>query len=377
MLSRPLPLVFLAGLFSLFWWLSSRPLFALHPERHRISNLDLVLGEKLPAHLNYSTGNASSNRAFYASDQARAFCQAHGYPVFVPHAASGERKIYDLVMVNTELDWLEIRLETMYAHVDYFIIVESPKTFQGGNKALLVLNSWDRFQRFHDKMVYHQLTFPDGFRPTRPWDYEDLQRDAGFDQVFPRLAGRSAPVLGDVMLVADVDEIPRPETLFLLRTCRFPARLTLASRFYYYSFQFLHTGPEWPFPQATFYRGQRTIRPNDLRAGIGGLPLLRELDKGHVANAAWHCSSCFATIEQFLNKMASFSHVWMNDEYYRDRDVIADAVREGRDVWGRKIDTFERVERNLDVPAVLLRERSKYKYMLDRSGRSAGFTDYP
>lgn len=67
----------------------------------------------------------------------------------------------------------------------------------------------------------------------------------------------------------------------------------------------------------------------------------------------------------------------MNNEYYRDKDVIADAVRDGQDVWGRKIDTFEKIDKNLDVPAVLLRERKKYKYMLDRSGKSAGFTDYP
>ncbi|KAL7906383.1 glycosyltransferase family 17 protein [Trichoderma velutinum] len=373
MASRVTSLVFVAGLLSLSFWLLGQPLLASHPERRRISNLDLVLGEELPSHLNFS----SQAREFYASDQARAFCDAHGYSVFAPQSQSGERKIYDLFMVNTELDWMEIRLETLYDHVDYFVIVESPKTFQGNDKPLTVLANWERFRRFHDKMVYHQLNFPASFDPKRPWDYEDLQRDAMYDQVFPQLAGRAAPVYGDVILVADVDEIPRPESLFLLRTCNFPRRLTLASRFYYYSFQFLHSGPEWPHPQATYYMGWRTVRPTNLRNGDGGVPFLRDLDKSRLSNAAWHCSSCFATMEQFLNKMASFSHVWMNNDEYRNKDNIAKAVRDGKDVWGRDIDTFERIERNQDIPQVLRREGAKYKYLLDRSGKSAGFTDYP
>lgn len=59
------------------------------------------------------------------------------------------------------------------------------------------------------------------------------------------LAGLRAPDNGDVLIVADVDEITRPQTLLVLQYCNFPRRLALSSKFYYYSFQFLHTGPEW------------------------------------------------------------------------------------------------------------------------------------
>ena len=82
---------------------------------------------------------------------------------------------------------------------------------------------------------------------------------------------------------------------------------------------------------------------------------------------------------QFLNKMASFSHMWMNEEQYRDRDHIAAAVRAGKDVWGRSEDLFRRVEGNADVPSVLLEGdgRERFGYMLSRDGESAGFSDYP
>jgi beta-1,4-mannosyl-glycoprotein beta-1,4-N-acetylglucosaminyltransferase len=227
-------------------------------------------------------------------------------------------------------------------------------------------------------MIYHQLEYPKDFKPLRHWDREDLQRNAMFDQVFPKLTGEQTPTQGDVILVADVDEILRPATMLVLRTCNFPRRLTLSSKFYYYSFQFLHDGPEWPFPQATYYQGMRnTILPGNLRTGDAGIPLLRDLEKGTLANAGWHCSSCFSTIGQFLNKMASFSHAWMNHESFRDRDRIASAIREGVDLWGRKENTFTRIDNNADLPTCLLEDRERFRYMLDRSGKTAGFSDYP
>lgn len=379
-MAAPRPLLGIAALAGIAWLTLTHTPFRSAAATHRISDADL--GLQFPA-LDFPSSAASPSRShheYYASAAAAEFCAAHGYPVFAPRAASGERKVYDLVMANSELDFLEIRLSTMYDYVDYFVIVESPRTFQGTDKPLTVRDNWDRFAEYHDKMVYHLLEFPPGFAPKLTWDYEDLQRDATFEQVLPRLEGRAAPVAGDVLLVADVDEIPRPATLLLLRTCAFPRRLTLASRFYYYSFQFLHVGAEWPHPQATFYDGvDDTLRPSKLRGADGGTRWERAREAGTLANAGWHCSSCFATMAQFLNKMASFSHMWMNEEQYRERDHIAAAVRAGKDVWGRSEDLFRRVEGNADVPSVLLEGdgRERFGYMLSRDGESAGFSDYP
>lgn len=373
-------LLTLVAVVGLTWWLlvsSGTISNTASLGRQRISGADLSLASHLPP-LDFSPGRP--HRDYYASDAALGFCAAHGMKVFSPGpgSVSGERKIYDLFMVNSELDFLEIRLRTLYEHVDYFVIVESPKTFQGNPKPLTILKAWETFAPYHDKMIYHELQFPDDWDPARTWDYEDLQRDAVLDQVLPGLTGAQSPRLGDVLIVADVDEIPRPEALLLLRTCAFSRRLTLSSRFYYYSFQFLHTGPEWPHPQATYYEGpSRTLKPTNLRNGDGGIPGLRGLEKSTVSNAGWHCSSCFATMDEFLNKMASFSHKWMNRDEFRDRRRIADAVRAGRDVWDRAVDTFVRVDYNEDIPAVLLEETERFGYMLSRDGETAGFTDYP
>lgn len=312
----------------------------------------------------------------YASRAAHDLCSAHGYSAFVPKSPSSERKVYDMLMINDELDFLEIRLDALYDYVDYFIIVESAKSFQANSKPLILKENWDRFRRYHHKIIYHKLVFPSSFYPHRAWDYEDLQRDAPFDQVLLSLEGPRAPNKGDVLIVADVDEIPRPQTLLVLQYCDFPRRLTLSSKFYYYSFQFLHTGPEWQHPQATYYQGHRTLKPTNLRNGDGGFRPFRFLERDVLTNAGWHCSSCFPTIDQFLNKMASFSHRWMNHEEYRDRDKIAAAVREGKDLWGREQDQFVRIEDNKDMPSLVLNEPNRFGYMISRDGPSAGFVDY-
>jgi len=66
----------------------------------------------------------------------------------------------------------------------------------------------------------------------------------------------------------------------------------------------------------------------------------------------------------------------MNREEYRDKDKIAAAVREGKDLWGREQDQFLRIENNKDMPPLVLEEPKRFGYMISRDGPSAGFVDY-
>ncbi|KAI0596224.1 glycosyl transferase family 17 protein [Biscogniauxia sp. FL1348] len=307
----------------------------------------------------------------------QSICTQHGWS---PFREPSSRKVYDLIMVNTELDWLEIRLNGSYQHVDYFVIVESRKTFTNHDKPLVIQENLDKFAPYRDKIIYHQLEIPEGFHSDRAnpsWAWEDLQRNAMYDQVLPRLTGEQAPNYGDVIIVADVDELVRPETLVILKACNFPRRLTLRSHFYYYSFQYMHKGTQWAHPQATYYQGWRTILPVNLRNSDGGLQPLIRLEKGNLWSAGWHCSTCFSTIDEVLTKLSSFSHIWLNQEAYRDPDRIADRVRNGKDLWDREGEEYERIEDNKDIPMLLLEEPEKFPYLLSRDGPTAGFQDYP
>lgn len=335
------------------------------PKRHKITLEDIALETSLSTP---GVGRMSLTRSgFLPDEEINTYCAAHNWKPY-PHRER-RRKVYDLVMINSELDWLEIRLNEHHKNVDYFVVLESATTFTGNPKPLSLQENWDRFAKFHHQIIYHILTDPPP-PEANSWAHERHQRNAMFDQVFPHLNATQGAHYGDVILVSDLDEIIRPATLTLLRNCEFPARLTLRSEFYYYSYQWRHWGPEWAHPEATFYKSGNTILPADLRG-----PSHKKQD---LWNAGWHCSSCFSTLAELLLKMESFSHTELNEARFREEGRIVKLVREGKDLWGRFGQWYRRVENNQDIPNWLRspENRERFGYMLDRDGENAGFTDY-
>jgi len=283
-----------------------------------------------------------------------------------------------LFMLNDELDMLEVQLSTLYDYVDYFVIVESPVTFTNQPKLLALQDNWNRIDKWSDKVIHHVLENPPIGAP-RPWDYEDFQRNAMFLQTFPKMIGDKEPKKGDVIIVTDVDEIPRPSAVMLLRECVTSRRMTLRSQFYYYSFQWRHVGPQWGLPKATTFGGfgkGQTILPADLRNGEGGNRLAWWWEKDELWNAGWHCSTCFKTVEEVLTKMSSFSHVGLNQEVFRDPTRIVDRVRKGLDLWDREGEKYARITSNEDIPEILKADRKRWNYMLDRDAANAEFEDF-
>ena len=310
----------------------------------------------------------------------KAICTAHGFSAFTP-----PRKVYDLVLFSTELDWLEIRLHAHGPYVDYFVIIESPTTFSGASKPLHLQEHWARFKDFHHKIIYR--TVEDSIKTTLAWDHEDFLRNAMLKEVFPGLEGSRVARRNDVLIVSDMDEMLKPSTLLLMRYCDIPQRLTLRTHFYYYSFQWLHRGEQWPHPQATLFGGsvENTIAPNDLRMNLigSGFPVIASLSRwwnsATLWNAGWHCSSCFSTIEEMRTKMHSFSHTKWNTEANRNAATMVQRVREGQDLFGRSSEVYDRVSDNTDVPRYILdteKHGERFKYLLDRDGEDAGFEDW-
>ncbi|EMC91821.1 glycosyltransferase family 17 protein, partial [Baudoinia panamericana UAMH 10762] len=294
------------------------------------------------------------------------------------------RKVYDLFLLSTELDWLEIRLHTLSSYIDYFVIVESNSTFTGLPKPAYLAENWNKFAPFHSKIIHSVVEDPGLSIGSRTWDHEDYFRNALLYATFPKLVGTLQEAQeGDVLIVSDVDEIPKPEAIVVLRKCAIPDRLTLRSQFYYYSFQWLHRGEMWAHPQATTYHGlDRTISPKDLRNGEPHTPgwfWLNHLRTWYQSrdfwDAAWHCSSCFHTVKEMQTKMQSFSHVGWNTEANRDVRTIVERVRGGVDLFGREGEVYERVEGNTDVPAYILQQPTRFGYLLDRDGEDGGFQD--
>jgi beta-1,4-mannosyl-glycoprotein beta-1,4-N-acetylglucosaminyltransferase len=300
-------------------------------------------------------------------NEAQEFGEKRRWNAYKP-ADNIKRKVYDLMLINTELEWLDIRLGQMADQVDYFVILEADKAFTDAPKALHVLENWDRYKPYHHKMIRHTLRM-DGVKFGNTWDRERFSRNAMYEQVFPYLTGNETANQGDVIMVSDVDEILRPDAIKALRNCDFPQKLTLRTKMYYWSFQWGQpTRWDWAHPQATYYDGKNTILPNDLRALNG--------NGENLYNAGWHCSYCFSTMEETIQKIKTFSHQELNKAENTDRKHMLERARLGKDPFDHEDSIFNRIEENKDVPEFVLAHKEKYMYLLDRDPPGANFQDY-
>ncbi|GKT82318.1 glycosyl transferase family 17 protein [Colletotrichum tofieldiae] len=276
-----------------------------------------------------------------------------------------KRKIYDLLLINTEVEMLEVRIGQMAPYVDYFVILESDKTFTDHPKPLYIRDNWELFKPWHKKMILRTMDL-EKLKEGSTWDREHTSRNAMYEQVIPSLVDEQAASIDDILIVSDVDEIPKPEILRALRNCNVPVRNTIHSSFYYYSYQW-RMPIDWPHPQATLYRGADTILPSDLRGNAGG----HEFDY-----AGWHCSYCFSTVEEMAEKINSFSHSEFNRDEFKDINHIINVTRNGLDIFKRADTVFRRFERNFDVPDYIKQHSNKFRYLIDRDPPNGNFKDY-
>lgn len=237
-------------------------------------------------------------------------------------------------------------------------------------KPLYLKDKLSRFDNFKHKII-HQVLDDTGLEKVPKddtWEHECYTRNALLNQVLLSLTGVQAPNEGDVLLVGDIDELPRINTLTALRNCAFPRRVTLRTQMYYYSYQWLHRGELWHHPQATYYDGPDTVLPESLRMDPSDAELYM---------AGWHCSSCFGTMADLRNKITSFSHKHYNQPYFLDTERLLDRVRTGRDLFDREKEAYDRVDDNPDIPMYLKKKgnRQRFAYILDRDAQNASFQD--
>lgn len=118
-------------------------------------------------------------------------------------------KTYDCFTFFNELDVLEIRLKEMWDTTDYFVISEANMSHSGKLKEYILLDNWERFKPYEDKIRRVQV---DDFPNTNDsWVREKFQRkciDRGLTDLKPE----------DIVIVSDLDEIPRAEMIDMIKT---------------------------------------------------------------------------------------------------------------------------------------------------------------
>nr|WP_201728139.1 hypothetical protein [Acidocella sp. C78] len=110
-------------------------------------------------------------------------------------------------MFFNEIDILTIRLNELYDVVDYFVVCEATKTFQGADKPLYFKENIQLFEKFLQKIIHVVVDdMPDG----DAWAREHHQRNS-LRRVIQNCESN------DFIIISDTDEIIRRETIQELR----------------------------------------------------------------------------------------------------------------------------------------------------------------
>ena len=285
-------------------------------------------------------------------------------------------KIYSGTQFFNELDMLEIRLETMSPYVDYFIISESIRTHSGVSKPLYYQENKDRYKKFHKKIIHQVVT-------DTPISYNDLINmkpenslhekiingiknahwlhpisDIAFirdayekDSVIRALPEKSNE---DVIIVGDLDEIPRPDVLGKV-------------------LESFDCNENYLFQNEMFYMFLNLQKTNEPWWGVNVLTVenlinnpvskIRQFKEGRkVYNGGWHFTY-MGGAEAVIKKLESFSHQEFNNPYTKGnvQYILDNCVKLGVDVLGRPSEFLVRDINDGTFPEYIVKNQEKYK----------------
>ena len=226
---------------------------------------------------------------------------------------------------------LDLRLNILNDHVDYFVIVEGNKTWQNNPKTLKF--DVNRFPKFKKKIIYIPVEdMPGG---DDPYLRENFQRNC-------ISRGIISAAKDDLIIISDLDEIPNPENII-----KFKKNMKYAvfmQNHYYYKINLRSTvnpywygsricvkkflkSPQWlrnlKFKKRPFWRIDK-IRLNNI-----------------IENGGWHFCN-LKNAEQLLYKYKNLCET--NDPYhfkekidvkFLDLESIKEKIVLGKDIIGR------------------------------------------
>lgn len=218
--------------------------------------------------------------------------------------------IIDAFIFYNELDLLELRLEELYPVVDKFLIVQAYHTFRGIPKPVFFDKKDERWAKYRDKIDTVTIGLSGG---KDAWEREAFQRNIISTQA------KDAYAPDDILIISDVDEIPRREIVADAERmiAHGPARLEM--KMYYYKLN---------------------VRKGDWHAAkmlhVRDVTTAEEVRHTHydpiVYGAGWHFS--YLGDEEFIaNKLKAFSHSELDTPEIHAG--IAEAVAERKDLFGR------------------------------------------
>jgi beta-1,4-mannosyl-glycoprotein beta-1,4-N-acetylglucosaminyltransferase len=257
-------------------------------------------------------------------------------------------KVYDCFQFFNELDLLEIRLELLYDVVDHFVIVESNKTHSNDNKTLYFMDNREKYIKYLDKIIHVVSDFPsDMLNVSLSKRNTNTQYDIVYNSILdlfdktqtnlknePSFARdyfqRDFIKLGllncepdDMILISDLDEIPNPSIVEMIKNEKLFNHVVLMDCHNYYINNLLHTN----------WFGTYAVKYSDIEGNsFSGLRDKSSKEFSRIENGGWHLSFMGGE-ERIKKKIQSYAHQELNNQYVLNS--VKNRMENNTDVFGR------------------------------------------
>ena len=261
------------------------------------------------------------------------------------------------------------RLETLYNVVDYFILVEATLTHVGKPKEMYY--SKELFKKYSDKIIHivvDDFSFNENninCLKNEQWLNEKFQRNC-ITRGFSKLDLDN----NDLIIISDVDEIPNPTTLKLIKNGEIKINniSQFEQDFYYYNIE-SKMDHLWYFSKIFRYGWFLTtdFTLDDLR--------MKWFE--NISNGGWHLSY-FGTPSFISNKIKNFAHQEFNSDTFTKEESIEQRIKNGVDIYDRniqiiklnvKLNTFLPPNYNLVycfIHSCNLNQLNRLEYLIDK-----------
>jgi len=231
--------------------------------------------------------------------------------------SKNNKKVVDAFIFYNELEMLDMRFEEHYDYVDYFVLVESDRTFTSKPKKLFFKENYERYSKYLDKVKHFIVK---DLTNANAWVNEYQQRDY-------LNHGISSLNLSDddIIFISDVDEILDTETIQKIKNFDFKNHsYHLRQDMYYYNLE-CKLSDFWHLAKVCDYGYYKNINSPSI---------IRQQRCNIILNGGWHFSY-FGDPSFIKNKINNFSHQEFNTEEFTDLEKIKDRIKNGKDLFER------------------------------------------
>jgi beta-1,4-mannosyl-glycoprotein beta-1,4-N-acetylglucosaminyltransferase len=252
-------------------------------------------------------------------------------------------KIIDCFTFYNELDMLTYRLNILNDVVDFFVLVEAMHTHVGKVKPLFYQENKHLFEKFNHKIIHIIVDdFPHKYpniniEKEEQWINEKFQRNC-----ISRGINKLSLQNNDIITITDLDEIPNPKVLKLIKNNSIEVSINILEMdLYYYN---LHSKLDhfWHHSKLLTFEKYNELNIECDKIRFFSCPIIK--------NAGWHLS--YFGDEKFIkNKIENFGHQELNIDLFTNQEKIQNRIKNTHDLFDRPIKLiYINIEDNDNLP---------------------------